>query len=176
MTPNDVFLAKLNDKIALLTEQITGLVKIKRNTPCFDAQLFNYQGPLLHGYEPYLLELQGNYQKLTKLVNQPNSDSNLTRIIYLSELIVHQLTALQRELATQTLRKAEKTVEKNQTIHEQYAKNLGYLNRLEAMKYQLQQSVILSQTEKKQQLTIIEERIARCRDFLFHLEQKLERS
>lgn len=176
MIQNDVFLSKLNDKILLLVEQFSSATKVRRNSPCFDVQLFNYQGPLLSGYAPYLAELQTNYQKLANLVHKEDQTLHIDPIIYLSQLIVHQLEALQRELATLPLRKAEKSIVQSETLHEQYAKNLGYLNRLEAMKYQLQQSAELNSIEKDKQLLIIENRLARCRDYLLQLEQRIERS
>lgn len=176
MTKNDIFLSQLENKITQLTEQMNSLNKTGLATPCFDVQLFHYQGPLLDGYAPYLIELNNNYQKLVHLVNLNSKevDSDITPIIFLSELIVNQLTALQRELSTQSLRKSEKSVEAVQTLDEQYAKNLGYLNQLETMKYQLQQSKELSESEQNKKLNIIEERIVRCRHYLFTLEQRIE--
>lgn len=174
MNKNDIFLANLNDKIQSLTEQFASLPHIKRNSPCFDAQLFSYQGPLLNGYEPYLLELKTNYQKLVNLVHRESPPPNIELIVYLSELIVYQLEAMQRELATLSLRNTEKLPNQSETLHEQYVRNTGYLNRLESMKHELEQSNAINIIEKKNQLKIIEERLARCRDYLSQLEQRIE--
>lgn len=176
MTKDDIFLAKLNDKITSLSQQFASLSSKKIYEPCFDAQLFNYQSVLLNGYNPYLSELESNYQKLTKLILKENQNHYLEQIVYLSDLIVKQLTALQRELSTLSLRKTKNRVQTEQTLHEQYAKNQGYLNRLEAMKYQLKQDLNDQPDEQAKQLTVIDQRIANCRQALMLIEQRIEQN
>ncbi|WP_392564229.1 primosomal replication protein PriC [Orbus wheelerorum] len=176
MTQDEIFLIKLNDKIASLTQQFAALSKKKLYEPCFDAQLFNYQGVLLNGYTPYLTELESNYQKLTNLINKENQNHYLEQIVYLSDLIVKQLSALQRELSTLSLRKTKNNIQTESTLHEQHAKNLGYLTRLESMKYQLQQDLTLQPDEQTKQLAVIEKRIANCRHALSIIEQQIEQS
>jgi len=176
VTQDEIFLTKLNDKIASLTQQFAVLSKKKIHEPCFDAQLFNYQGVLLNGYTPYLSELESNYQKLANLINKENQNHYLEQIVYLSDLIVKQLSALQRELSTLSLRKTKNSLRTEPTLHEQHAKNLGYLNELQSMKYQLQQDLKFQPDEQTKQLAVIEKRIANCRHALLLIEQQIEKN
>ncbi|WP_392562153.1 primosomal replication protein PriC [Orbus sturtevantii] len=176
MTQNDIFLAKLNDNITSLSQQFAAFSTNKIYEPCFDAQLFNYQGVLLNGYAPYLLELQTNYQKLAKLIAKENQSNYLDQIVYLSDLLVKQIAALQRELSTRLLRYKKERSVKETSPHEEYAKNVGYLNRLEAMKYKLQQDLCLQPSEQAKQIAAVEQRIANCRHALILIEQKIEQA
>ncbi|RKS87611.1 restart primosome assembly protein PriC [Orbus hercynius] len=176
MTKNDMFLSVLKDKITLLSTQCAPFANTKLHAPCFDAQLFHYQGVLLNGYQPYLLELDDNFQKLTQLIAKDNHNDHLEQIVFLSTLIVNQLNALQREIATHTLRSTEQIAHNHATLHEQYARNLGYLNRLEALKYQLQQTPLANAVEHRKQLSTLESRIARCQYALSQIDQKIEQT
>lgn len=167
---NEALLQKLLLKIESLTTIVEQYSHIKLNEPCFNEQLFQHQAAQTN-YAAYLTEIKDNFQKLSQLIYKQSNNHYLDQVDYLATLVINQIIALQRELATHELR-THHTTFNHETLHEKYAKNLEYLRRLENMKYEQEQRP--NDIFNRNQLQIIEQRIQRCKYAISLIEQKME--
>lgn len=174
MTPtNKQLLDALEKNIQRLSDTAKQYNHIKLDKPCFDSSLFK-DAPSRTGYDYYLNEINNNFQKLSVLINKDHHDDHLTQISYLAELIINQIEALQKEILTVNVKHKSNFMEKEpDTVYEKYNQYLGYLRRLEFMKYELEQSSN-SKSIDTQQLAVINQRIANCKKAISELELKIE--
>lgn len=126
-------------------------------TPRFDKQLFTTTGTRL---ADYLLEIERN-------LYQFSSCQNAQERVWLAEKLVNQIAALQREASTQQLRprREQPAASPRQQKLEEYRE---YERRLQAMIDQREQRLALAeslaaQQQLKQDLEVLEGRLARCR-------------
>lgn len=179
-------LEKLNLYIENITIQLTQLEidqhannQYSNNTiqQRFDPQLFK---PITKHIDEYMLDITKNYDQLQQQVK----NQNIEQISYLTQKIVDQITALQRELATQTLRKAEHQHVNKPTSEQNYqtlAQYQDYQRRLENMvndRNLLLADMSSNQIQEKQQLERevlqLTQRYARCSQAIRSLESKIE--
>lgn len=126
-------------------------------TPRFDKQLFTTSGTRL---ADYLQEIERNQQLLCDSANESER-------VWLAEKLVNQIAALQREANTQQLRPRRErpaTPPRQQKL----AEYREYERRLQAMIDQREQRLALAeslaaQQQLKQDLEVLEGRMARCR-------------
>jgi primosomal replication protein N'' len=126
--------------------------------PRFDSLLFNCKGTRL---ADYLQEIEHNFQQLQ------TAGDDLDRSRWLAERLVDQIAALQREASTQQLR----TRRERPPAHrrdDKYQEYREYERRLQAMIDQREQRLALAETlavqqQLKQDLEVLEGRMARCR-------------
>jgi primosomal replication protein N'' len=115
--------------------------------------------------------------KLRQVVEENRS----AQVAFVAERLVSQITALQRELATQNLRKADK--QKEQSGGDYYSKlveHQQYERRLLAMIQDRESRLGRVETFKEQQhmqkeLAALEGRLMRCRQALIKIERSIER-
>ncbi len=91
-------LTVLTTQIEALSEKIEPLGNISTQQARFDQVLFNNHGTRLRDY---LLEVRKNLAQLKQVV----AEQHQQQVAFLAEKLVAQAAALQRELATQVLRK-----------------------------------------------------------------------
>lgn len=143
--------------LATLKAQITRHPDGRSRTPRFDRQLFRTAGTRL---ADYLQETEQNLQRF-------NDCENAQERAWLADKLLNQIAALQREASTQQLRpRRERPVASpRQQKLEEYRE---YERRLQAMIDQREQRLALAeslaqQQQLKQELEVLEGRMARCR-------------
>ncbi|MEC5342313.1 primosomal replication protein [Brenneria populi] len=140
----------------------------------FDRQLFSCYGTRL---KDYFNEVTRNLQSIRQLVSEQRTD----RVAFMAEKLVRQITALQRELATQPLRRREQTVEAApQDLYHRLAEHQDYERRLLSMIHDREsllndQTSLSEQRRLQRELAALEGRLARCRQALARLERAIER-
>lgn len=165
-------LQQLADQIVRLSEQLKGQ-KMAPNQEYFDQQLFICHPPHTT-YSDYLQEIQRNFKALTLAVQ----DNYTEKTLYLTDVIVNQLTALGREAATKQLRKQNNPPEHRQeSLYDKQARYLTYLHRLEDQQFELEQQLNApGQTNLalQQKIAALAGRIARCQHAIKQVELQLE--
>ncbi|MCG8707092.1 primosomal replication protein [Brenneria sp. 4F2] len=167
-------LLALEQQIASLARAIEPLADKPVSQSRFDRQLFSCYGTRL---KDYFNEVTQNLQSIRQLVAEQRAD----RVAFMAEKLVRQITALQRELATQSLRRQEQTAEKTpQDLYQKLAEHQDYERRLLSMIHDreslLNNGAPFSEQQRLQQeLAALEGRLARCRQALTRLERAIER-
>lgn len=140
----------------------------------FDVALFSCRGTRLRDY---LAEVQRNFTHLQIAVKERRAD----HVAFLAEKLVAQLTALQREMATQTLRRKNQPKEVMAAdLYHKLAEHQDYERRLITMIQDResllgQQTSFAAQQKLQQELAAIEGRLMRCRQALTRIERNIER-
>lgn len=140
----------------------------------FDLQLFHCHTTRLGDY---LLEVRQTLEQLKQSVRDNRTDS----VAWMAERVVLQMGALQRELATQTLRNGEAkpaTVQEN--LYEKLAETQGFERRLRAMIADRESLLATQETLAQQQhiqreLAALEGRLQRCLQALKRMERGIEK-
>ncbi|KAA9000039.1 prephenate dehydrogenase [Affinibrenneria salicis] len=140
----------------------------------FDRQLFTSYGTRMHDY---LCEIQRNLQHLHRFV----AEQRVERVAFMAQKLVEQIAALQREVATQRLRRQERPrAEAPADLYHKLAEHQDYERRLQAM-IQDRESLLSRQTRLdeqrrlQQELAALEGRLTRCRGALLRIERQIER-
>ncbi|ANE76465.1 primosomal replication protein PriC [Dickeya solani] len=166
-------LAVLARQIDTLARDVEPIAARQAPRSRFDRQLFSCYGTRLGDY---LDEIRHNYQHLQQYVQEQRLD----RVAFMAEKLLTQMTALQRELATQPLRAQEPATPAPQDRYQKLAEYQGYERRLLAM-IQDRESLLATQSQLSEQqrlqreLAALEGRLARCRQALSRLERQIER-
>ncbi|NPE59991.1 primosomal replication protein [Dickeya dadantii] len=166
-------LAVLERQIDTLARDVEPIAARQAPRSRFDRQLFSCYGTRLGDY---LDEIRHNYQHLQQYVQEQRLD----RVAFMAEKLLAQITALQRELATQPLREQEPATPEPQDRYQKLAEYQGYERRLLAM-IQDRESMLATQSQLSEQqrlqreLAALEGRLARCRQALSRLERQIER-
>ncbi|BFO08684.1 prephenate dehydrogenase [Serratia rubidaea] len=140
----------------------------------FDSALFSHQGTRLRDY---LAQIQHNFAQLKDAVN----DNRTPQVAFLAEKLVAQIAALQRELATQALRrKNQLRAPKEEDLYHKLAEHQDYERRLIAMIQDREsllgaQSTLAAQRKLQQEVAALEGRLMRCRQALARIERGIER-
>ncbi|AHG21471.1 prephenate dehydrogenase [Chania multitudinisentens RB-25] len=167
-------LQALEQQIATLAGEIQPHGDIPIPQARFDVVLFSSHGTRLRDY---LAEVQKNFAQLQAAVK----DNHLSHVAFLAEKLVAQLTALQREMATQALRRKNQPKEAIAAdLYHKLAEHQDYERRLLAM-IQDRESLLGSQTtlaaqqKLQRELAAIEGRLVRCQQVLARIERSIER-
>ncbi|MGM3174956.1 primosomal replication protein PriC [Dickeya lacustris] len=166
-------LTALAQQIDSLAQRVAPVAGQQAPRSRFDRQLFSSYSTRLGDY---LDEIRHNYQHLQHAVQEQRQE----RVAFMAEKLLTQITALQRELATQPLREREPIASQPQDLYQKLAEYQGYERRLLAM-VQDRESLLSSQTALAEQqrlqreLAALEGRLARCRQALTRLERHIER-
>ncbi|MFC0226829.1 primosomal replication protein PriC [Serratia aquatilis] len=167
-------LQTLEQQIAALASEIQPRGDVSIRQARFDVALFSNHGTRLRDY---LAEVQKNFAQLQAAV----SSNRNAHVAFLAEKLVAQLTALQRELATQTLRRKNQPKEVvDVDLYHKLAEHQDYERRLISMiedRESLlgQQTTFAAQKKLQQELATIEGRLVRCRQALARIERSIER-
>jgi len=167
-------LQSLEQQIENLAREIEPIAHATAQQARFDVALFSTKGTRLR---EYLVEVRTNFAQLCQVVNENRS----AQVAYVAERLVSQITALQRELATQTLRKADKQKEvKSSDFYSKLVEHQQYERRIIAMIEDRESQLGKLATFKEQQhmqkeLAALEGRLMRCRQALIKIERSIER-
>ncbi|MGK2960296.1 MAG: primosomal replication protein PriC [Candidatus Malihini olakiniferum] len=164
----------LEKQLTLLAQEVDSLADKRLAYSLFDRQIFQSHGTRLRNY---LSEVEQNFQSLRLLVEEDCTE----RVAFMTERLVAQISALQRELSTQALRRQEKIqVASASDLYQKLAEHQDYERRLNLMIHdresQLGSAVTLSvqQQQLQRELAALEGRLARCRQALTRLERQVE--
>ncbi|SLM63962.1 MULTISPECIES: primosomal replication protein PriC [Dickeya] len=166
-------LKALAQQIDTLAHSVTPIAGQQAPRSRFDRQLFSSYGTRLGDY---LDEIRHNYQHLQQYVQEQRQE----RVAFMAEKLLAQMTALQREVATQPLRKQEPTTPEPQDLYQKLAEYQGYERRLLAMVQDREsllsaESTLTGQQRLQRELAALEGRLTRCRQALARLERHIER-
>ncbi|WP_413534577.1 primosomal replication protein PriC [Rahnella inusitata] len=164
----------LDQQIETLSREIEPIGHVSATQARFDIALFSTKGTRLRDY---LAEIKNNLRQL----NQEVVEKRSAQVAFIAERLVAQITAMQRELATQTLRKMHQTPERKS--HDNYtrlAETQQFERRLIAMiedrETTLGQLATFSDQQRVQkELAALEGRLMRCRQALAKIERQIER-
>ncbi|MGL4861470.1 MAG: primosomal replication protein PriC [Enterobacteriaceae bacterium] len=167
-------LEKLSQQIAQLATSMTTLTQEESVSRRFNQQLFHSRGNRLTDYQG---EIAANLAQLQRLVAVGHTE----QVAFLADKLVAQLSALQREVATLTLRRQESDSAAAQSVnqHQRLVQYRHYEQRLQEMiadrEQQLQQSLPFSQQKQQQrEIAALYGRLQRCRSALRKLEKEIE--
>jgi len=164
----------LEQQIAALAAEVTPRGDAPIPQARFDAALFSNRGTRLRDY---LAEVQRNFAQLQTAAN----DSRISQVAFLAEKLVAQITALQRELATQALRRKNQPKEVVAVdLYHKLAEHQDYERRLMSMIQDREsllgrQTTFAAQQKLQHELAALEGRLVRCRQALTRIERSIER-
>lgn len=167
-----LLLQQLDARVEQLALSVAPLADTRTRRARFDNQLFHCQSTRLGDYFD---ELRETLAQLRQRVAQGNTD----RLSWLAERVVLQTGALQREVATQPLRREERvTLSRAEQHRQKLNQHLEFERRLLAMiserESQLgQQETLLQQRKIQQELEALEGRLRRCRAALKQIGQEM---
>lgn len=169
-----LLLQQLEEKLEQLAEAVAPHSNQRTPRARFDAQLFHSHSTRLGDY---LLEIKESMVMLRQSVAYQRTD----RVAWMAERVVLQMSALQRELATQALRKNEAVaVPVSENLYEKLAKHQDYERRLQAMiadrESQLNRCETLVQQQNIQrEIAALEGRLQRCLQATRRIERAIEK-
>lgn len=167
-------LQALERQIAMLASEIQPCGDIPIPQARFDVVLFANHGTRLRDY---LAEVQKNFTQLQTAVQHHRT----AHVAFLAEKLVVQLSALQREMATQTLRRKNQPKEVlSVDLYHKLAEHQDYERRLIAMIQDReslldQQTTFAAQKTWQHEMATLEGRLVRCRQALARIERNIER-
>lgn len=159
-------------------EALSAQVGPQTNTPSqqarFDLNLFSNHG---NRFRDYLLEVRKNMAQLKQVV----AENRTQQVAFLAEKLVAQISALQRELATQKLRISNPEPKGNKLdLYHKLAEHQDYERRILAMIQDREsllgrQSLLSEQQKIQKELAALEGRLMRCRQALIKIERNIEK-
>lgn len=164
----------LAQQIAALAAEVTPRGDVPIPQARFDAALFANRGTRLRDY---LAEVEKNFAQLQSAAN----DSRTSQVAFLAEKLVAQIAALQRELATQALRRKNQPKEAPEAdLYHKLAEHQDYERRLIGMIQDREsllgrQTTLAAQQKLQHELAALEGRLMRCRQALARIERNIER-
>jgi primosomal replication protein N'' len=168
-------LQRLEQQVEALAKEIEPIASTPARQARFDVALFSTHGTRLRDY---LAEVRKNLAHLILVVDERRPE----QVAFLAEKLVAQITALQRELATQTLRTTDQSRLDTtpQDLYHKLAEHQQFERRLIAMIEDResslgQQSTFAQQKKIQQELAALEGRLMRCRQALKRIERNIER-
>ncbi|MFC3394817.1 primosomal replication protein PriC [Brenneria rubrifaciens] len=165
----------LEQQLATLAREIEPIADKPVAQSRFDRQLFSSYSTRLRDY---FAEVSQNLHLIRQLAVEQHTD----RVGFMAEKLVRQITALQRELATQALRHQEQPmVTTADDLYHKLVEHQGYERRLRSMiqdrESQLSTQPLFSEQQRLQkELAALEGRLSRCRQALSRLERLIERN
>lgn len=167
-------LQALEHQLAQLAREIEPQADRPAASSRFDRQLFFCRGTRLRDY---FNEIAHNVQAIRQLV----ADRRSERVAFMSERLIAQIGALQRELSTQALRRQDAAPPSSPPdLYHKLAEHQDYERRLNTMiqdrESLLAQSATLEARQRLQkEIAALEGRLSRCRHALLRLERLVER-
>jgi len=167
-------LEQLEEKLEALAQEVVPHTHKRTPKARFDSQLFHCRSTRLGDY---LEEVRQSLAQLKQSVSAQRTE----RVAWMAERVVLQMSALQRELATQTLRKGEvHEVAESTTLYEKLAQHQDYERRLRAMIVDRESLLAHQQTLAQQQtlqreIAAFEGRLQRCLQALRRIERAIEK-
>ncbi|HHL2562091.1 TPA: primosomal replication protein PriC [Yersinia enterocolitica] len=164
----------LESQIEALSAQVGPQANMPSQQARFDLKLFGNHG---NRFRDYLLEVHKNMTQLKQVV----AENRTQQVAFLAEKLVAQISALQRELATQKLRKTNPEPKYNKLDpYHKLAEHQDYERRILAMiqdrESQLGKQNLLTEQQKIQkELAALEGRLMRCRQALIKIERSIEK-
>ncbi len=164
----------LESQIEALSAQIAPQANTPSQQARFDLNLFSNHG---NRFRDYLQEVRKNMTQLKQVVEE----NRLQQVAFLADKLVAQISALQRELATQKIRKSNPEPREHQSDpYHKLAEHQDYERRILAMiqdrESQLgQQSLLVEQQKIQKELAALEGRLMRCRQALIRIERSIEK-
>ncbi|ELX2269205.1 TPA: primosomal replication protein PriC [Yersinia enterocolitica] len=164
----------LESQIEALSAQVGPQANMPSQQARFDLKLFGNHG---NRFRDYLLEVHKNMAQLKQVV----AENRTQQVAFLAEKLVAQISALQRELATQKLRKTTPEPKYNKLDpYHKLAEHQDYERRILAMiqdrESQLGKQNLLTEQQKIQkELAALEGRLMRCRQALIKIERSIEK-
>ncbi|MHA2937955.1 primosomal replication protein PriC [Vibrio sp. RC27] len=145
----------------------------KTHQRVFDSSLFRNHSYKLH---PYVEELE---QSLSELIVHCGFDTNPTKTDYLSERLINQLSAIQREINNQTASRSNEPQLSTHQLHQDLAQHIEWEYRLQTMLLEKTHQLELSLDEDasiiKQAVNTLEQRLFRCQVAKQTLQNRLDR-
>ncbi|HDL8503598.1 TPA: primosomal replication protein [Yersinia enterocolitica] len=164
----------LESQIEALSAQVGPQANMPSQQARFELKLFGNHG---NRFRDYLLEVHKNMAQLKQVV----AENRTQQVAFLAEKLVAQISALQRELATQKLRKTNPEPKYNKLDpYHKLAEHQDYERRILAMiqdrESQLGKQNLLTEQQKIQkELAALEGRLMRCRQALIKIERSIEK-
>ncbi|MDL0787721.1 primosomal replication protein [Yersinia pestis] len=164
----------LESQIEALSAQIAPQANTPSQQARFDLNLFSNHG---NRFRDYLQEVRKNMTQLKQVVEE----NRLQQVAFLADNLVAQISALQRELATQKIRKSNPEPREHQSDpYHKLAEHQDYERRILAMiqdrESQLgRQSLLVEQQKIQKELAALEGRLMRCRQALIRIERSIEK-
>ncbi|HDL7536613.1 TPA: primosomal replication protein [Yersinia enterocolitica] len=164
----------LESQIEALSAQVGPQANMPSQQARFDLKLFGNHG---NRFRDYLLEVHKNMAQLKQVV----AENRTQQVAFLAEKLVAQISALQRELATQKLRKTNPEPKYNKLDpYHKLVEHQDYERRILAMiqdrESQLGKQNLLTEQQKIQkELAALEGRLMRCRQALIKIERSIEK-
>lgn len=164
----------LESQIEALSAQIAPQANTPSQQARFDLNLFSNHG---NRFRDYLQEVRKNMTQLKQVVEE----NRLQQVAFLADKLVAQISALQRELATQKIRKSNPEPREHQSDpYHKLAEHQDYERRILAMiqdrESQLgRQSLLVEQQKIQKELAALEGRLMRCRQALISIERSIEK-
>jgi Primosomal replication protein N'''' len=155
----------LKKQIDMLEQQINLQEQPEYAEHYFDEHLFNTNKIEVNS-SFYLDKIKQTYQTLSTNVKTQKFE----QILYLSESLVNQITALTREVATHNLRQKDVDII-DETLYEKHSRHLDYLRRLQEMKYELEFS---PESINHSKIASLDNRIYRCEQAIKKIELEME--
>ncbi|CAO97523.1 primosomal replication protein PriC [Erwinia tasmaniensis] len=168
-----VLLQQLEIQVEKLAQAVEPHANKRTTQARFDHQLFHCHSTRLGDY---LLEIRQNLARLTQSV----SDNRTVSVAWMSERVVLQIGALQREIATQKMRSGEaRPVALKENLYEKLAEHQDFERRLRAMigdreSLLAQQETLIQQQQLQRELAALEGRLQRCLQALKRIERAIE--
>jgi|GEM_PF-24654 len=166
-------LEQLDNQLTQLVRAVEPHANKRAAQARFDHQLFHNHSTRLGDY---LLEVQQTMAQLKQSVQNNRPD----RVAWMAERIVLQMGALQRELATQSLRNSETVpVAEKENLYEKLSRHQDFERRLRDMIADRESSLAFQETLAQQQniqreLAALEGRLQRCLQALKRIERSIE--
>ncbi|WP_421507862.1 primosomal replication protein PriC [Erwinia rhapontici] len=139
----------------------------------FDIKLFHCHTTRLGDY---LLEVRQTMEQL----KQSARDNRMESVAWMAERVVMQMSALQRELATQKMRRSEsRPVPVKENLYEKLAEHQDFERRLRAMIIDREsllavQETLTQQQQLQREIAALEGRLQRCLQALKRIERGIE--
>ncbi|MDW6003706.1 primosomal replication protein PriC [Vibrio mangrovi] len=173
-------LSRLHEVIHSLEQQAVRLDEQRgeQRYPLFDPLLFRCKSHLL---EPCVAELKNTYHEIVQ--TQEHQRLTATQATYLTERLLNQLNAIQRELATAELRKKESHGLPHETsissLYQELAQHQDWERRLQGMIFEKEQQLEtqpMTHGERQscqQTILTLEQRLIRCQQSRQRIENKI---
>ncbi|KQN54423.1 primosomal replication protein PriC [Erwinia sp. Leaf53] len=166
-------LQQLDAKLEQLAQAVAPHATKSTRKARFDEQLFHSHSTRLGDY---LAEIRQTLAQLKQSVQ----DGRAERVAWMAERVVLQMSALQRELATMSLRGKETApVNVKENLYEKLSEHQGYERRLRGMIADREsllatQETLAQQQQLQREVAALEGRLQRCLQALKRIERAIE--
>ncbi|PMH44982.1 prepilin peptidase [Vibrio sp. 10N.286.49.B3] len=169
-------LGPMLDELALKAAQLDRL-RGEHHQPLFDEHLFHCKARLI---VPCVQEAKSTFTTIIR--EQKNQRLTATRAEYLTEVLLAQIGAIQRELATKNIRRVEIKHSSHyrkpiNALYDEYGQHKEWTRRLQELVLQKQNELakapVFHQQAAQQALLVAEQRLERCEAAMLKIENKI---